>query len=887
MRMNQNHEHGSYMNYEDDVANTIRAGTRAAGVPGAHGFRDLGEYKGENPVNKDPKTKEVDEEVDEQVEDKDAEAKEAEGDEPGAGGPGGLESAPGDTKVYTGPEDEIGSGRKFEDGKWSEVPSAPGSKDPFVKPEDPYESAADDKVYGQGAFRDPFASSSRGLATQVNKWEKHLHLPRVHPGSKNMTSVILQPGDITIDLPPAVIHDKRTMTYCNLNPDGTYLCPNPHQRDKIERHLRVRDEMRAAIFFLLAGFVIIGQNYIKWFSGSGAHSRSINQAIYTNLIKQLFVIMAIYAFVSVFSTWGVIRDIHLFIFGEPPKRLDVKKHMIGDMREGKVITETGVLINDCLLTLAGVVPAFLIAAQTLVMAMNRRLKQWREWEIGGLSESAFVNDIFNVEKTGGKFKDRIQFFIAKRLFTTPRNISQKQPAIFKGLSKPRTDFMLYMYLREAMSQIGEQIIAFPKLGLTLAALLCLLSADILEFNLYAKPVVVLQSMIGIALISILVIFGMEMVSQSIFEKTVPNPRYLKWDIDNEENFEDEAPSELVPAWKSAERQTGDPQDRVLDWLWGTSMPTRQEVLWPFWKNGPAFVQSVCQVAMFFLIMNLGTCFALIMMNPGEFLRTSEGTGYFSLLLLVSWFAFAYTIPNFIATHAMASNVDLMTNTLHLESACLAMKRYHGDSKVQDLVFAIGIHTVYRQIRLDPVNNKISLAATPKILDEKVEEMIAEFWEKGITDPYKGAEDGEADGLLGQMGFIRLGQDVREWKQSFQFRESGYLMQDEFMCLLIARSMALHDELAEKDVYIVLKDMADEKTGYVTLEQLSEVFQSVGWTVEESDQHADDLHNQLTQVYDFGEGRTRLDGTVEPMPADCIPFKFLAQHIIKEQNQRGI
>ena len=39
-------------------------------------------------------------------------------------------------------------------------------------------------------------------------------------------------------------------------------------------------------------------------------------------------------------------------------------------------------------------------------------------------------------------------------------------------------------------------------------------------------------------------------------------------------------------------------------------------------------------------------------------------------------------------------------------------------------------------------------------------------------------------------------------------------------------MALHDALEEKDVYIVLKDMAEKKTGYIRLQQIADVFASI-------------------------------------------------------------
>ena len=133
----------------------------------------------------------------------------------------------------------------------------------------------------------------------------------------------------------------------------------------------------------------------------------------------------------------------------------------------------------------------------------------------------------------------------------------------------------------------------------------MLSCGVYDVNLYGHPDKVLEYMVWAVLFCTAVIhFATHSHVNGILAKTLPHHQFLKWDIDHEDELDTECPAELVPEWRTAVKEAGDKNDKVMQFFSGTTQPTRQEAMWPFWRNGPDFFLGLAQVCVFFLIVTL-------------------------------------------------------------------------------------------------------------------------------------------------------------------------------------------------------------------------------------------------------------------------------------------
>eukprot|EP00391_Amoebophrya_sp_Ameob2_P012059 CAMPEP_0178989730 /NCGR_PEP_ID=MMETSP0795-20121207/4542_1 /TAXON_ID=88552 /ORGANISM="Amoebophrya sp., Strain Ameob2" /LENGTH=1276 /DNA_ID=CAMNT_0020681175 /DNA_START=11 /DNA_END=3844 /DNA_ORIENTATION=- len=350
-------------------------------------------------------------------------------------------------------------------------------------------------------------------------------------------------------------------TYCILHADETYLCPNDEEKVNIESHINSRQEFYCytAVFFLLLGFALQG-HVTEGHKGPGDVGGT--QAMLASCaMKQFAVVLAGVVVVAIFIAIDLVDSVGSLFFGTmPPRRLDLMKHSIGDIREGVLFSEATLIVLHVQLLFMVTMPVHFFFVYVMSRAIDHTITQWRSWEFSGFSERVLMLALKAQEtadakrrameeqnepgkRAGGAArapmkipKDMCSYLATRRTYITPHQIYESRRVVHQNLRVPEKQFLFYMYLRPELLDCAIAIAVWSPRGQLLVAGLLLaffLSAHTVTSTLFgsslsAKDWMLLCPIVALALK--LIAMGLRAVVAGILDEMALPVDYFKWKL---------------------------------------------------------------------------------------------------------------------------------------------------------------------------------------------------------------------------------------------------------------------------------------------------------------------------------------------------------------------
>ncbi|CAD7923460.1 unnamed protein product [Amoebophrya sp. A120] len=688
-------------------------------------------------------------------------------------------------------------------------------------------------------------------------------------------------------------------TYCILYSDETFLCPNDEERVTVEKHIQRRQDFYcySLVVFLLIAFGL--QGFVDESHKTAADYGGVQAMLQAASMKQFTVVLGGTVVVALLIAVDLVNQLGGAFFGEmPPERLDLEKYSIGDVREGVIFSEATLIVMQVQLMFMVTMPFYLLFVALLGTQMGNTITKWKSWEFSGFSEKVLMCALENEEKIKdddeeGQNKKRQEYekkiphdmcayLATRRSYISPHQIYENRKYIPRILRHPDTQFLLYMYLRPELVDCAIQVVCWPARGQLILAGLVLgfflvahqLGGKALhEMNLGGTDWCLFCPVVA-AILKFLAVL-LRLLVKEIVENMSLDLEYFKWlkdkthgkleaAIEADKDMEvhqrrssvhvktevafSNLPVELIPKWKYARKRVAKSKGWLTYVWYGTFDPTRQEMLWPRWRNGPSAVRVAMQEIFFFATLNCGLVAALLLTwtKFDTILSQWNMFLYFFLTLGITLHIILYDIAPFITLWTLAARTDTMTDDSNLQKEVREMSAYFGDAALQEFCGALYLHVLYKELHLNSQATLQDLRVQYyAAFSEAERSVIADEYEQACEDPAAGLTETETNKLLKKLGFDNPGADLSKWVKMLQIHAPDRLQEAEFEALVAVFFKTCYEKMPRDVIDTALMHLADageigELATHVSVQKMVTIYESVGISTVDAKRHAKDL-----------------------------------------------